>query len=177
MRASAAVMMCLLLFSGCEEKTKPAILPVAQTALPSQESWKSTVTFSDSARVKAILWSGHISSFTTQRYTILEDSVHVDFFDEQQRHTSLLTARRGKVNDQTQDFEAYDKVVVRSDSGTVLRTERLFWTNADRQIHTDAFVDITSPKEHLTGIGMVSDEGLKNYKIFKVTGQAKTSGE
>jgi len=56
----------------------------------------------------------------------------------------------------------------------VLRTERLFWTNATRKVHTDAFVDIVSATEHIMGQGMQSDQGLKNYEIFKVTGQVLT---
>ena len=106
---------------------------------------------------------------------MLSDSIHVDFFNASGEHSSLLTARRGKVNDATQDFEAYDNVVVVSDSGTTLRTERLFWTNAEQKIHTDAFVDITSLTERIMGHGLVSDQGLKNYRIFRVTGQAVTN--
>ncbi|MEW6509328.1 MAG: LPS export ABC transporter periplasmic protein LptC [Bacteroidota bacterium] len=165
----------VLLLAGCEEKLKPSVVALPQVDLPSQESWKSTVFFSDSARIKAILWAGHIASYQQQRFTLLDDSIHVDFFNESGGHSSLLTARRGKVNDATQDFEAYENVVVISDSGTTLRTDRLFWTNAERKIHTDAFVDITSPTERIMGQGMVSDQGLKNYKIFKVTGQAVTN--
>jgi LPS export ABC transporter protein LptC len=161
-----------LLCGGCEEKLKPSVVPMGQSEIPSQESWRSTVVFSDSARVKAVLWAGYIASYQHQRYTLLNDSIHVDFYSETGEHSSLLTARRGRVNDATQDFEAYDNVVVVSDSGTTLKTERLFWTNAERTIHTDAFVDITSPTERIMGQGMVSDQGLKNYRIFKVTGSA-----
>ena len=170
---------CLFLLAvlgtiGCEEKLKPSVIPLPQTDLPSQESWRSTVTFSDSARVKAVLWAGHIASYSQSRVTLLDDSIHVDFYNTQGEHSSLLTARRGKVNDATQDFEAYDNVIVVSDSGTTLKTERLFWTNLEQKIHTDAFVDITSPTERIMGHGMVSDQGLKNYRIFRVTGQAVT---
>jgi LPS export ABC transporter protein LptC len=169
----AAALLCVLV-SSCEEKIKPSILPVAQTEYPSQESWNSTVTFTDSGRVKAILWSGHIASYAAKQYTLLSESVHVDFYNEFEQHTSLLTARRGKVDDRTQDFAAYENVVVISDSGTVLRTDSLYWDNATRKIRTDAFVDILSPTEHIMGHGMMSDQGLKNYTIFKVTGQAVT---
>lgn len=162
----------LLAWAGCGERVNPSVVPLPQSALPSQESWRSTVTFTDSARVKAVLWAGHIAEYQGERTTLLDDSVHVDFFDEEGRHTSLLTARRGKVNDATQDFEADDSVVVVSDSGSTMKTDRLFWTNADRTIHTDAYVDITSPTEHITGKGMVSDQDLRNYRIFRVTGEA-----
>ena len=39
-------------------------------------------------------------------------------------------------------------------------------------METDAFVEIMSPREHIKGQGLVSDQGLKNYRIFKVTGEA-----
>ena len=165
-------MVLILSIPGCEEKMKPSVVALNQGVLPSQESWRSTVTFSDSAKVKAVLWAGHISVYSPSQYTLLDDSLHVDFYDELEKHSSLLTARRGKVDDRTQDFEAHEHVVVTSDSGTVLTTERLYWNNAKRQISTDAFVDIVSPKEHIMGQGMVSDQSLKNYKIFKVTGRA-----
>jgi LPS export ABC transporter protein LptC len=164
----------LLLLTGCEEKLRPSVVPVNPINMPSQESWRSTVTFSDSARVKAIVWAGHIASYRNERMTVLDDSVHVDFYNELGEHTSLLTSRRGRVNDATEDFEALENVVVLSDSGTTLRTEKLLWTNADRKVRTDAFVDITSPTERIMGQGMVSDQGLKHYTIFKVTGQAVT---
>ena len=176
MRSLCVTALLVLALAGCEEKIRPAVVPVPQTEIPSQESWKSTVRFSDSARVKAVLWAGYIAIYANEHYTMLSDSVHVDFYDENEHHTSLLTARRGKVNDQNQDFEAHENVIVLSDSGTVLRTERLFWDNASRKIHTDAFVDIVSRTEHIMGHGMVSDQGLKNYRIFKVTGQAVSNG-
>jgi LPS export ABC transporter protein LptC len=173
MKGVVAVLIALLFMStGCEERVKPSVVPVGQGELPSQESWASTVLISDSAHVRAVLWSGHISSFSAQRFTMLADSVHVDFYNDREEHTSLLTARRGKVNDATQDFEAHENVVVISDSGTILHTDRLFWTNAEQKIHTDAYVDIVSPTEHIMGTGLISDQALKNYRIFKVTGQS-----
>jgi LPS export ABC transporter protein LptC len=171
-RFQTAALIALLAPAGCGVKINPSIQPLPDSSLPSQESWRSTVYFTDSARIKAILWGGHIADFQNRRMTLLDDSVHVDFFDREGRHTSLLTARRGRVNDATQDFEAYEDVVVVSDSGSTMKTDSLFWTNADRTIHTNSFVEITSPTEHITGVGLVSDQDLRNYRIFRVTGQA-----
>jgi LPS export ABC transporter protein LptC len=174
--AISALTIASLVFitSACEEKIRPSVVAVNQTEYPSQESWNSTVTFTDSGKVKAILWSGHIASYAPKQFTLLSESIHIDFFNEFEEHTSLLTARRGKVNDRTQDFAAYENVIVTSDSGTILRTDSLYWDNATRKIRTEAFVDIVSPTEHIMGHGMISDQGLKNYTIFKVTGQAVT---
>jgi LPS export ABC transporter protein LptC len=157
---------------GCEGKVRPSIVPLSTKDPPSQESWRSTVIFSDSARVNAILWAGHIAVYAEREYTLLDDSIHVDLFDRSGNHTSVLTARRGKVEDRTRDFEAYENVVVTSDSGTILKTDRLFWDDSERKIHTDAFVEIVSPTEHIRGHGLVSDQSLKQYRIFRVTGES-----
>jgi LPS export ABC transporter protein LptC len=163
------------LLAGCEEKLKP---PVSREGtghdFPAQESWNSTITFTDSGRVTAILRAGHISMFPERRTTLLDSGITVDFFDEHGSHTSVLSSRQGIVDDRTHDFEAHEHVVVVSDSGTTLRTESLFWDNTHRKVHTPAFVDIVSPEEHIQGQGFESDQGLKRYTIFRVTGEAKS---
>ena len=174
--SSALLTIVFLIFLGCEGKIKPS---VASTGLgldvPSQESWNATITFTDSGRVTGILRAGHIAIFEGKRMTRLDSNITVDFYDEQQRHTSTLTAARGQVNDLTHDFEAHEHVVVISDSGSTLKTEDLYWSNTTRKIHTPVYVDITSPTEHINGHGFESDQSLKHYTIFKVTGQAKTN--
>jgi LPS export ABC transporter protein LptC len=166
--------LCSLLLAACEEKIKPSVSTGLGWDVPSQESWDAKIIFTDSGKVTGILHAGHIAMYTDKKFTLLDSNITVDFFNERQEHTSILTAKRGKVDDVTHDFEAHDHVLVISDSGTTLVTEELFWTNATRKIHSSAYVDITSPKEHLLGQGFESDQGLKHYTILKVTGQAKS---
>lgn len=164
----------VILAAGCEEKVRPSVLSgVSSTQLPSQESWNSTITFTDSGIVKAVVRAGHIYSFDNTRITFLDSGVTVDFFDELGRHTTKLTSLRGSVDEGSNDLEAIGNVVVTSDSGTVVRTEKMFWTNARQLIHSPEFVHITSPSEDLKGTGFESDHNLRNYKIFKVTGTAE----
>ena len=164
-----------LCLCSCEEKIKPSVLGgVSSTTLPSQESWNTTVTFTDSGTVKAILKAGHISAFDATKQTMLDSKVHLDFFDENGKHSSVLTSETGKVDESTNNLEAIGNVVVVSDSGVVVETEKLFWDNKRQLIHSDDFVRITSPKEKLAGHGFESDQSLKNYKIFRVTGTAKS---
>jgi LPS export ABC transporter protein LptC len=74
------------------------------------------------------------------------------------------------VDEATNNLEATGNVVVTSDSGVVVVTNKLFWDNARQKIFSDAFVKITSPTEQLQGQGFESDQNLKNYRIFKATG-------
>ncbi len=169
------VVCCFLITGGCEEKIRPSVLGmVSSAALPSQESWNTTVTFTDSGIIKAVLKAGHISAYEASKQTMLDNGVHVDFFDEAGKHSSVLTSRTGKVDENTNNLEAIGNVVVVSDSGVVVETEKLFWDNQRQIIHSEEFVKITSPKEKLQGHGFESDQSLKNYKIFKVTGTAKS---
>ena len=103
---------------------------------------------------------------------MIDSGVHLDFFDEKGNHSSVLTSRSGKVDQATNNLEAIGNVVVVSDSGVVVETERLFWDNARQLIHSEDFVKITSPKERLQGHGFESDQSLRNYKVFRVTGTA-----
>jgi LPS export ABC transporter protein LptC len=170
--ASAAI-----LFTACGERLQPTVSDLGAGGIPSQESWRSTITFSDSARITAVLWAGYIAVFTDKEYTLMDDSVHVDFFNEQEQRTSELTARRGRVNDRTRDFAAYDRVVVVSEDGSILKTDSLFWNSRTQKIETNAFVEIISPREHIKGQGLISDQSLKDYRIFKVTGEAVVKEE
>ncbi len=161
-------------FWGCEEKLKPTIVSV-HGKLPDQESWNSTIQFSDSGVTKGILKAGHVLVFNNDNMTYLGDSIRVDFFDDSGNHTSYLTADSGIVNSQTNDLEAIGNVYTHSDSGTSLWTQQLFWNNKTQKVTSDVFVRIVSPKETLQGMGFESDRDLRNYRIFNVSGEAKGS--
>ncbi len=164
----------LFVLLGCEEKIKPSVTDeAAGPLLPSQESWNSTVVFSDSGNVRAVLRAGHISVYSDRMMTHMDEGVSVDFYNVGGEHTSLLTSDEAWVNDRTKDLEAKGDVVVTSDDGSVLVTEQLFWDNRTRKIHTELYVRITTPSEMIQGHGFESDQSLKYYKIFKVTGETK----
>jgi LPS export ABC transporter protein LptC len=166
----------LILF-GCEEKIQPSNVHHTESHSPTQESWDSEITISDSGKNRAVIFSGYVAVFEHRNFTILDSGVVVDFFDERGHHTSKLTARKGKVNDASKDLEAEGNVVLVSDSGTVVKTEKLFWNNTAQKVHSQEFVHITSPTEDIRGYGFESDQELKFYKIFRVAGKAKVKEE
>ncbi len=164
----------LLLIFGCEEKLKPTVVPVTGR-LPDQESWNSTVVFSDSGETRGILKAGHLLVFNNENKTYLGDSIRVDFFNDQGQHTSYLTADSGIVDNNTNNLEAIGNVYVHSDSGTSLWTQKLFWNDRTQKVTSDVYVKIKSPKETIEGVGFESDRDLTNYRIFNVSGEAVTA--
>jgi LPS export ABC transporter protein LptC len=174
MRICVSILL-LMIFYGCQEqRVQPSIISNIQLEkLPSQESFNAKVTFTDSGKTKAVLHTGHIRVFYDTQETLLDSSVKVDFYDENQVHTSTLTSKRGRVDDATQNLWAKDSVVVVSDSGVTITTSELMWRNKDRKIVSDKFVTIVSPKEKIQGYGFESDQSLRNYVIGNPTYTAK----
>lgn len=161
------------LFLSCEEKLKPSIIHLPHQQIPSQESWDATIIFSDSGKVRAIVKAKHIMVFQDQEVTILNQGFRVDFYDENGKHTSYLIADSGRVIERTRNLEAYGNIVAVSSEGTKVETSKLFWDNERNKVRSDAFVKVTSPNEILQGYGFEADQDLKNYVVYKVSGQAK----
>ena len=161
----------ILFIAGCNsDKVKPTIdTSLKAGELPSQESWNSTIVFSDSGKTKAILHTGHLRVFEQSQETLFDRGLKVDFYDDNMVKTSTITSKRGKVNDVTKDLYAIDSVVAVSDSGTVVNTEELMFRNKDQKILSDKFVTIVSPKETIKGYGFESDRNLQNYVIYNIT--------
>jgi LPS export ABC transporter protein LptC len=161
-------------FPGCGEKIRPSVLQGIDTKHgPQQESWRSTVLISDSGRMQARIVAGYIRKYENPQETLLDSGVVVYFYNELGKQTTTMTASHGKVNERTYDIDAFGNVVVVSDDSTRLRSERLFWDNTRRLIHTPEYVSIISPREKVQGQGFESDQRLRNYKIFKVTAQVR----
>lgn len=157
-------------FTHCtSDRVKPAIdASIKVEELPSQESWNSIITFSDSGKIKAIMNTGHLRVFDEAKETLLDENIKIDFFDENEIKTTTLTSIRGRVDDRTNNLWAIDSVVAVSDSVTLI-TDELMWRNEDKKIVSDRFVKIITPKEKIEGYGFESDQSLRNYVIYRIT--------
>jgi len=159
----------LFLVNCSGERVKPPIdRTFSDKDIPAQESWNSVVTFSDSGKIRAILYAGHIRIYPEKHETLLDSSIKIDFYDLNENKTTTLTSKKGRVDDLTNDLFAIDSVVAQSDS-VIITTEEMVWRNKDRKIVSDKFVTILSPKEKIQGYGFESDQNLKNYVIYNIT--------
>ena len=178
MRSSSVLLYILcvitILFYGCGEKVQPSVSAVNSQSLPQQESWNSTITVSDSGHISAIIRAGYIRVYESSHITQMSEGVNVRFFNPQGIQTSVLTSEEGSVDESTNNLEARKNVVVVSSDSSRMTTEQLFWDNQRQLIHTQAYVQIDTKKESLKGHGFESDQSLKNYRIFRVTGRTQT---
>ena len=170
MKLFIPILLLLSLISCKGKDVKPKVdSSFVVEELPAQESWNSTVFFTDSGKTVAILYSGHLQLFNTRKETILDDGVKVEFYNSLEVKTTTLTSKRGRVDERTNDLFAIDSVVAVNDSGIVVKTDELKWRDKDRKIISDKFVTIDSPDEHIEGYGFESDQHLRNYVIYNIT--------
>ncbi len=165
-----SVTIFIIIVSCTTEKVEPTVnTQLRGDQLPDQESWDATVFFTDSGKTKAILHAGHLKIYYRNKETFLDSNIQVDFYNEDEIKTTTLTAKRGKVDEKTNDLFAYDSVVVVNDSGIVINTDEMMWRNKDRKIVSEKYVTIVTPSERIEGYGFESDQGLRNYVIYNIT--------
>lgn len=163
------VILISLFVSACEDQFKTEQSGVLLNDAPAQESWNSKVYFSDSGKTKAVLDAGHISVYSNKGYTLIDSGAKVDFYRNGQI-VSTLTGRSGRIDDKTKDIEVFRDVKVVNNEGSELTTQKLFWNNKTQKVSSEEYVKIKTPTESIEGIGFESDQSLKNYRIFKVSG-------
>ena len=109
---------------------------------------------------------------TANRALVFEDAgrvemtrLRVDFFNEGGDVRSTLTAREGLLRRRTNDMEAFGNVIVTSEDGTTLATERLTWDERTGKIESDRFVRVVQGRDEFTGVGLEADPDLKNIRV------------
>ena len=168
-RASFILLISFFLSFCGEEKLKPKIdQSIKSEELPDQESNIATITFTEEGKLKAILYADNIQVSSEKKEKILKN-MKIDFFDDDEKNSSVLTSLNGKIDDNTQDMYAIDSVIAVSDSGVILTTDELVWKNKSKKIVTDKFVRIVNKDEIIEGYGFESDQNLTNYTIFDIT--------
>lgn len=159
----------MAIFSSC---TKQSVqdLPSRQ-GMPDQESWGVNIILTDQGMIRAKVMSGHLEKYNEKEFILLDSSVTVDFFDSEEKHTSVLTSNKAEVNQSSNDMKAIGNVVAVSDSGISLYSNTLIWDSKNEKLRTkDKIMITTLDEDTLYGIGFESDSDLENWKIINPSG-------
>ena len=106
MKKFSIIFILVLLVSSCgEEKFKPTVdASVKGDEIPVQESWDTQIIFSEDGKTKAVLHADHIRTYEDKRIKLL-DGVKIEFYDDDEKVSSTLTSKRGRINDLTDDID------------------------------------------------------------------------
>jgi len=161
----------ILIFAGCQKRKENTVANPENFEFPDQEGWNSKVISTTNGIVGAIIQYGHMQRFKKRKVVEFDQGIVVDFFNEEGEHTSKLTSKNGKLDEDTKNIEAFGNVVVVSDTGITLKTERLRWDNSIEKIVTYEFVTIvTAEQDTFYGNGFESDQNLENWRITGFSG-------
>ena len=161
-------LLAMVLFA-CKSDDQQAIAPPGE--VPDQQGWNSKMTATVNGRVSAVIQYGHMERYANQRVVRFDGGVEVDFYNAEGKHSSNVKSKRGTLYEPNNDVEAIENVIVVSDSGMTLRSERLRWDQQQQKIFTNDFVVITTAeRDTLWGHGFESDQSMKNWSILRPTG-------
>ena len=82
-----SILFLFLLFACSTEQTQSISL---REDFPDQESWGVQIILTDEGIIRAKVQSGHLKKYNEKEFILLDSSVTVDFFDENENHTSIL---------------------------------------------------------------------------------------
>ncbi len=136
------------------------------TELPDQVVEKAEIVFTEDGVRSTLIKADYIVKYERKDLTQAK-GVHVDFFDREGEHTSVMDADSGIIKERRQQLEALGNVVVVSDEGIKLETESLKWDPHKQRVVTDDFVRLTKEGDIIYGYGLEADQQLKNFKIKK----------
>ena len=143
----------------------------SREGLPDQESWGVTIILTNEGLMRAKVKSGHLEKYNEKEFVLLDSSVTVDFFDDKEQHTSVLTSKKAEIDQASNDMKAIGNVVAVSDSGITLYSKTLTWSSKEEKLHTKDNIMITTLEEDtLYGVGFESDSDMKNWKILSPSG-------
>jgi len=164
MKLISAILAVLLLTLSCsQDQTGTTVQP---EGMPDQILENSVIIFTVNGIKSTVVKAKYIEKYLAQDLTKAAE-LYVDFFDSEGKHTSVLVADSGDIQERKQLMEVRGQVVVTTDKGVKLETKRLRWDPNTAKIITDDFVKITRGQDVVTGYGMESDQELKRIKIKK----------
>jgi len=139
--------------------------------LPVSTTKNVEMLYSDSAQLKARIKAPLRETFFGQKpYILFNKGIRVEFYDENQKVESVLTAKYAISYTKEDKMEARNDVEISSSNGDKLNTNHLIWDQKANKIYSNVFTKITSTERVIYGDGFESNQDFSTYKILKPKG-------
>lgn len=168
-----------LVLAGCNRYEAPPGVADTTATAPTREAWGVHLTVSDADRLRVRLEAPYMATFDadTLVHVLSADTsggrVRADLYDDAGRPTADLTADSLRYYEQERRFTALGNVLVVTEEGRRLETQRLTWLEAERTVSAPGFVHIVTPDEDVRGYDLTASEDLTTYRIRRVTAQVQ----
>lgn len=173
----------LLLGGGCEHRARSGSGRSGKKSggpTPTHVSWDAQFTLSKGGDPRAVIEAPRMeqyrvsdSTYSVWRSVSDTTRVRVYLFNQKGDSSATMTADSLVFQERKGILDAYQNVVVVTESQKRLVTEHLTWKQADRKIRTQRFVRIRTPTEVVQGHGLVADENLETYQIGRFAAEVE----
>ena len=162
-----------LLFSGCGNDLETVNDISHAYTSPVMSAKNIEVTFSDSGRVQAKLFSPLVDRYEGEEPSMeFPKGFKVFIYDSAMRVETTITGNWGKRMEILHMMEAKGNVIVRNEiKMQQLNTEHLFWDEKKARIYSDVKSKITTPDKVFYVEGLESNESFTNYTFTHLTGE------
>ncbi|RNI32289.1 LPS export ABC transporter periplasmic protein LptC [Rufibacter immobilis] len=168
MKAAMACLPLVAMFSWSCQKADEVVRPIEYKG-PTSETYNQVTIYSDSAKTKLKL-SAPVEQQLQNGDILYPKGMYITFYEEE-RPTTIITAKYGKYDKAKDQYFARNDVVVRNVvKEEQLNTEELFWERQKQSIFTDKFVRITSKEEVVTGVGLTAKQDFSDYTLKQFSG-------
>ena len=132
---------------------------------PDETTTDLRVHFTDSGYARIQIYASLAETYSKPEHvTKLKDYVKIDFYSDEGRIVSTLTALYGEVNTETGMMFVRDSVVLRNlDDKQYIETEELFYNQKDSTVFTEKYVILKKEGEGIIGKG----SGIKTSPFSK----------
>lgn len=164
-----------ILFLACEKTPPPVDEVLMRQGLEAEIARDVEILYSDSAKIKVRV-TGPTMLYHQDRADVRQefpDGVQVEFFDEEQQISSVLTAKYGVRLETQNKVVVRDSVVWQSTVGDMLETSELTWDERQKKVHTNKFVVVTRPDEIMYGHGFEADQNFRDIRMYAIDGRKK----
>lgn len=162
------VFMLCVLAAACGEWTDSTDTP-SPAEKPNQEGWNSKAILTTDGVVSAEIEYVHMMRWDKRQLTTFREGVVMDFYDDGV-HSGRLTADSGAIYTSTKNVVAVGRVVIVSDSGLSMRSEKVEWNEQKQRLFAEGRVMLTTEEDTLYGYEFESDRSLANWKMKSASG-------
>ncbi|MGF1532985.1 MAG: LPS export ABC transporter periplasmic protein LptC [Bernardetiaceae bacterium] len=157
-----------MLFSSCDDPSETLrVAPLQQPAFVFQNilTW-----YSEDAQKRIKLEAPTQLAYQSGDL-FYPNGLTLTMYDEYGHRSTTLTADSGRHEKENLIFSAFGHVrVINHQKQQTFLSNSLHWNQRRHEIYTFDTLEIITPTERLTGVGMTADEGFDRYKIQQPIG-------
>jgi LPS export ABC transporter protein LptC len=164
---------CFFLCCACGNSELNDLENVAlQDAVGIERATDVEILYSDSAVVRVAVVAEVLLRNTDKKKpkNIFPKGLKADFFDENHRQTSKLTAMYGEQSMKERVVYLKDSVRIWNYKKELLETDELTWDERNKIISSTKFVRITTATQIIEGTGFKSNLEFTDWEIYEVSG-------